>query len=253
MLDYADGVLAERDLGLQYSPELFNDTELNFSWRSAREPSWTSRSRAPAARSSSNFPTTVERDLLPTSFADQIECLHRNLLAASTSACRCTRTTTGGPASPSAELALMAGAQRIEGCLFGNGERAGNVDLLTLGMNLFSHGVDPGIDFSDLGTGPPHGRAVHRHPRPPAATPTAGDLVYTAFSGSPPGRHQEELRRPGTAGPRGRRRPRASCRGGCLPAGRPGRRGPRPTRRWSASTASRARAASPTCWAPGAT
>jgi len=91
---------------------------------------------------------------------------------------------------PATELAVMAGAQRVEGCLFGNGERTGNVDLVTLAMNLYSQGVHPGLDFSDL---PALARQVEQaiglpvHPR----HPHAGDLVFTAFSGS----HQDAIRK----------------------------------------------------------
>ena len=97
-----------------------------------------------------------------------------------------------GTGVAAAELAVMAGADRVEGCLFGNGERTGNVCLVTLGMNLYSQGIDPGLDFSDIG-------AIIRtaeyctdlpvHPR----HPYAGELVFTAFSGLAPGRDQERL------------------------------------------------------------
>ncbi|WP_066368540.1 2-isopropylmalate synthase [Herbidospora mongoliensis] len=188
VLDHADGVLADCDLGLQYSPEMFNDTELNFSLEVCESVMdvW---QPGPGREIILNFPTTVERTS-PNVFADQIEWLDRNLSRREHVCLSVHPHNDRGTGVASAELALMAGAQRIEGCLLGNGERAGNVDLLTLGMNLFSHGVDPGIDFSDLNT---VRRTVELctglpvHPR----HPYAGDLVYTAFSGS----HQDAIKK----------------------------------------------------------
>ncbi|AEV81891.1 2-isopropylmalate synthase [Actinoplanes sp. SE50] len=188
MLKYADRTLAGCDLGFQYSPELFNDTELDFSLEvcEAVMDVWQPAADRPIIL---NFPTTVER-ATPNVFADQIEWLDRNLSRRDHVCLSVHPHNDRGTGVATAEMALLAGAQRIEGCLLGNGERAGNVDLVTLGLNMFSQGVDPGIDFSDI-------NEVRRvveycteipvHPR----HPYAGDLVYTAFSGS----HQDAIKK----------------------------------------------------------
>ncbi len=93
-----------------------------------------------------------------------------------------------------AEFGVMAGADRVEGTLFGNGERTGNVDVVTLAMNLFGQGVDPELDITDIDALRRVAEYCNRLPVHPRH-PYVGDLVYTAFSGSPPGRHQEGLRR----------------------------------------------------------
>ncbi|MCT9933234.1 2-isopropylmalate synthase [Planotetraspora sp. A-T 1434] len=185
-MKYAERTLGDCDLGFQYSPEHFNDTELDFSLEvcEAVMDVW---NPGPGREIILNFPTTVERST-PNVFADQIEWMNRNLSRREHVCLSVHPHNDRGTGVASAELALMAGAERIEGCLFGNGERAGNVCLVTLGLNLFTQGVDPGIDFSDLDhvrrtvehcTGIP----VHsRHPY-------GGDLVYTAFSGS----HQDAI------------------------------------------------------------
>ena len=139
----------------------------------------------------------------------------------------------------------MAGADRIEGCLFGKGERTGNVDLVTLGMNLFSQGVDPQIDFSDIDEirrTVEYCNQMPVHPR----HPYAGDLVYTAFSGS----HQDAIKKgfealEADAADAGRHRRRASS-GPCRTCRSTPRTSAAPTRRSSGSTRSPARAASPT-------
>ena len=150
-----------------------------------------------------------------------------------------------GTAVAATELAMMAGADRVEGCLFGHGERTGNVDLVTLGLNLFSQGIDPLIDFSDIDE---IRRTVEYctnlpvHPR----HPYAGDLVYTAFSGS----HQDAIKKgledlERRADEQRHRRPRHRV-GGALPADRSRTTSAAPTRRSSGSTASPARAVWPT-------
>ena len=188
MMKYAERTLQGCDLGYQYSPELFNETELDFSLEvcEAVMDVW---EPGPDRGIILNFPTTVERSM-PNVFADQIEWLHRNLSRREHVCLSVHPHNDRGTGVASAELALLAGAERIEGCLFGNGERAGNVCLVTLAMNLFSHGIDPGVDFSDI-------NAVRRtvelcnqlpvHPR----HPYGGDLVYTAFSGS----HQDAIKK----------------------------------------------------------
>ena len=109
---------------------------------------------------------------------------------ATRSCCRCTRTTTAAPRSPPPSWAYLAGADRVEGTLFGNGERTGNVDLVTLAMNLFTQGIDPQLDFSDIDEirrTVEYCNQLPVHPR----HPYAGDLVYTAFSGS----HQDAIKK----------------------------------------------------------
>nr|WP_062330426.1 2-isopropylmalate synthase [Herbidospora sakaeratensis] len=188
MMRHAERVLPGCDLAYQYSPELFNETEADFALEvcEAVMRVWQpERGRGIIL----NFPTTVERSL-PNVFADQIEWLHRNLSRREHVCLSVHPHNDRGTAVASAELALLAGAERIEGCLFGNGERAGNVCLVTLAMNMYSHGVDPGVDFSEINT---VRRTVERctglpvHPR----HPYGGDLVYTAFSGS----HQDAIKK----------------------------------------------------------
>ncbi|MEW9534557.1 2-isopropylmalate synthase [Microbispora sp. NPDC049125] len=188
MMKYAEQSLGQCDLGYQYSPELFNETELEFALEvcEAVMDSWEPGPGRPIIL---NFPATVER-AMPNVFADQIEWLDRNLSRREHVCLSIHPHNDRGTGVASAELALLAGAERIEGCLFGNGERAGNVCLVTLGMNMLTHGIDPGIDFSDI-------NAIRRtveycnempvHPR----HPYGGDLVYTSFSGS----HQDAIKK----------------------------------------------------------
>ncbi|MFC4588569.1 2-isopropylmalate synthase [Sphaerisporangium corydalis] len=188
VMKYADKMLGGCDLGFEYSPELFNDTELEFSLEVCEAVMDVWRP-GPGREIVLNFPTTVERSL-PNVFADQIEWLDRNLSRRRDVCLSVHPHNDRGTGVASAEMALLAGAQRVEGCLFGNGERAGNVCLVTLGLNMLTHGVDPGVDFSDLD-------GVRRtveycnelavHPR----HPYGGDLVYTAFSGS----HQDAIKK----------------------------------------------------------
>ena len=172
----------------QYSPETFSTTELTYArevcdavaqvWRPTRDH-----------KMIVNLPATVEA-ATPNVYADQIEWMDRNLGYRDSIVLSVHPHNDRGTAVATAELALMAGADRVEGCLFGNGERTGNVDLVTLAMNLYTQGIDPGLDFSDIDA---VRRVVERcnqlpvHPR----HPYAGDLVYTAFSGS----HQDAIRK----------------------------------------------------------
>ena len=136
-----------------------------------------------------NLPSTVER-ATPNVFADQIEYMSRNLSRREHIALSVHPHNDRGTGVASAELALLAGADRIEGCLLGQGERTGNVDLLTLGLNLFSQGIDPGIDFSDVDEirrTVEHCTQMEASPR----SPYVGDLVYTSFSGS----HQDAIKK----------------------------------------------------------
>jgi 2-isopropylmalate synthase len=136
-----------------------------------------------------NLPCTVERST-PNVYADQIEWMSRRLSRREYVCLSVHTHNDRGTAIADAELAVLAGAQRIEGCLFGNGERSGNVDLVTLGLNLYSQGIDPMIDFSDIDEIRRTAEYCNRigvHER----HPYAGDLVYTSFSGS----HQDAIKK----------------------------------------------------------
>jgi len=136
-----------------------------------------------------NLPCTVERST-PNVFADQIEWMSRHLSRRPFVALSVHTHNDRGTAVADAELAVLAGADRVEGCLFGNGERTGNVDLVTLGLNLFSQGIDPMIDFSDIDDirrTVEYCNRIGVHER----HPYVGDLVYTSFSGS----HQDAIKK----------------------------------------------------------
>ncbi|MEV6033877.1 2-isopropylmalate synthase [Nonomuraea sp. NPDC052116] len=188
MMKYAERDLADCDLRYQYSPELFNETEADFALEvcEAVMDVWETGPGRPIIL---NFPTTVERSL-PSVFADQIEWLDRNLSRREHVCLSIHPHNDRGTGVAASELALLAGAERIEGCLFGNGERAGNVCLVTLGMNMFTHGVDPGIDFSDIDRIRDTVELCNEIPVHPRH-PYGGELVYTAFSGS----HQDAIKK----------------------------------------------------------
>jgi 2-isopropylmalate synthase len=172
----------------QYSPETFSMTELSFAREvcDAVAQMWRP---TPDHKMIVNLPATVEA-AMPNVFADQVEWMDRNMGFRDSIVLSVHPHNDRGTAVAAAELALLAGADRIEGCLFGNGERTGNVDLVTLALNLYTQGIDPGLDFSDIDA---VRRVVERcnqipvHPR----HPYAGDLVFTAFSGS----HQDAIRK----------------------------------------------------------
>ncbi|WP_405788822.1 2-isopropylmalate synthase [Streptomyces sp. NBC_00029] len=189
VMEYADKLLGpETTFGYQYSPEIFTDTELDFALEVCEAVCdvW-----QPAAGREIilNLPATVERST-PSTHADRFEWMARNLTRREHVCISVHPHNDRGTAVAAAELALMAGADRIEGCLFGQGERTGNVDLITLGMNLFSQGIDPQIDFSqidEIRRTSEYCNQMEVHPR----HPYAGDLVYTAFSGS----HQDAIKK----------------------------------------------------------
>ncbi|SOE82786.1 2-isopropylmalate synthase [Caballeronia arationis] len=172
----------------QYSPETFSMTELSFAREvcDAVAQMWRP---TPDHKMIVNLPATVEA-AMPNVFADQVEWMDKNLGYRDSIVLSVHPHNDRGTAVAAAELAMLAGAERVEGCLFGNGERTGNVDLVTLAMNLYTQGIDPGLDFSDIDG---VRRVVERcnqipvHPR----HPYAGDLVFTAFSGS----HQDAIRK----------------------------------------------------------
>ncbi|MEU5581226.1 MULTISPECIES: 2-isopropylmalate synthase [Streptomyces] len=189
VMEYADKLLDDRTtFGYQYSPEIFTDTELDFALEVCEGVMdvWQPDADREIIL---NLPATVERST-PSTHADRFEWMSRNLSRREFVCLSIHPHNDRGTAVAAAELAVMAGGDRVEGCLFGQGERTGNVDLVTLGMNLFSQGVDPQIDFSDID----EVRRVYEyctqmevHPR----HPYAGDLVYTAFSGS----HQDAIKK----------------------------------------------------------
>lgn len=187
VMDYAEKVIDDDTIfGYQYSPEIFVDTELEFALEVCEGVMDTWGVEA-GREIILNLPATVER-CTPNVYADQIEWMSRNLSRREHVALSVHPHNDRGTAVASAELAVMAGADRVEGCLFGQGERTGNVDLVTLALNLFSQGIEPQIDLSDID----HVRRTVEqctqmdvHPR----HPYGGDLVYTAFSGS----HQDAI------------------------------------------------------------
>jgi 2-isopropylmalate synthase len=188
IMKYSDIYLDGTEFGLEYSPEIFMDTELDFSLEicEAVMDVW----QPDAGREIVlNLPCTVERST-PNVYADQIEWMSRHFSRREHICLSVHTHNDRGTATADSELAMLAGAQRIEGCLFGNGERSGNVDLVTLGLNLYSQGVDPMIDFSDIDEIRRTAEYCNRidvHER----HPYAGDLVYTSFSGS----HQDAIKK----------------------------------------------------------
>lgn len=172
----------------QYSPEMFSGTELAFSKRvvDAVTEVWQA---TPERKCIINLPSTVEHST-PNVFADMIEWMHRHLARRDGIVLSVHPHNDRGTGTAAAELALMAGADRVEGCLFGNGERTGNVDLVNLALNLYTQGVTPGLDFSDIDEVRrcvEHCNQLPVHPR----HPYVGDLVYTSFSGS----HQDAIKK----------------------------------------------------------
>ena len=186
---YAEQLLPTTDVRWQYSPESFTGTELDYALEvcEAVMDVWQPTPERPVVL---NLPATVEMSV-PSTYADQIEWFGRGLGDRRSSVILSLHPHNDrGTAVAAAELGLQAGADRVEGCLFGNGERTGNVCLVTLGLNLFSQGVDPRIDFSDIDEvrrTVEHCNQLPVHPR----HPYAGDLVYTAFSGS----HQDAIKK----------------------------------------------------------
>jgi 2-isopropylmalate synthase len=170
----------------QYSPEVFSGTELDFAKEcvDAVTEVWEASASNPVII---NLPATVEMST-PNVYADQIEWMHRHIQRRDGVVLSVHPHNDRGTAVAAAELAVMAGADRIEGCLFGNGERTGNVDLVTLALNLYTQGIHPGLDFSrinDVARTVEDCNQLPIHPR----HPYVGDLVFTAFSGS----HQDAI------------------------------------------------------------
>jgi 2-isopropylmalate synthase len=176
------------EIRLEYSPETFSATELDFA-REVCDAVTAEWGATPENKVILNLPATVEVST-PNVYADQVEWMHRNLARRDSVVLSLHPHNDRGSGVAAAELGLMAGADRVEGCLFGNGERTGNVDIVTLALNMYTQGVSPELDFSDI-------NAVARtveycnqlpiHPR----HPYVGDLVFTAFSGS----HQDAIKK----------------------------------------------------------
>lgn len=172
----------------QYSPEAFSSTELDFAKEvcDAVSAIW---QPTPQHKIIFNLPATVEMST-PNTYADQIEWMHRHLNNRDSIILSVHPHNDRGTAVAAAELAVMAGADRVEGCLFGNGERTGNVCLVTLALNLYSQGIQPGLDFSQIDQVRQLVESCTNLPVHPRH-PYAGELVFTAFSGS----HQDAIKK----------------------------------------------------------
>jgi len=182
------GTMPETDVLYQYSPESFTGTELDFAVEicEAVMDVW---QPTPARKTILNLPATVEM-ATPNVYADQIEWFGRNIRDRDSIVLSLHPHNDRGTAVAATELGVMAGADRVEGTLFGNGERTGNVDIMTLALNLFSQGIDPELVISDIDEivrTVEHCNQLPVHPR----HPYAGELVYTAFSGS----HQDAIKK----------------------------------------------------------
>jgi len=188
VMQYAEQYLPTTQFGYEYSPEIFTQTPTDYAVEVCENVMdvW---KPGPDREIILNLPATVEMST-PNTYADQIEYFIRHISRRQYIAISLHTHNDRGTAVAATELGLMAGADRVEGCLFGHGERTGNVDLITLAMNLFSQGIDPQVNISNIDeirrtveycTGLPV------HPR----HPYAGDLVYTAFSGS----HQDAIKK----------------------------------------------------------
>ncbi|OLL30505.1 2-isopropylmalate synthase [Burkholderia sp. SRS-W-2-2016] len=173
---------------LQYSPEVFSGTELEFA-KEVCDAVFDIWEPTPQHKAIVNLPATVEM-ATPNVYADQVEWMHRNLKRRDSLIVSVHPHNDRGTAVAAAELAVMAGADRIEGCLFGNGERTGNVDLVTLALNLYTQGVDPELDFSNINEVARTAEECTQLPVHPRH-PYVGDLVFTAFSGS----HQDAIKK----------------------------------------------------------
>ncbi|HEX5993589.1 MAG TPA: 2-isopropylmalate synthase [Jiangellales bacterium] len=185
---YAEAITPDTEIYWEYSPESYTGTELDYAVEvcdaviDVLDPT-------PDRKMIINLPATVEM-ASPNVYADSIEWMNRHLSRRESLILSLHPHNDRGTAVAAAELGVQAGADRVEGCLFGNGERTGNVCLVTLGMNLFSQGVDPQIDFSDIDA---IRRTVEHCNQLPVGErhPWGGDLVYTAFSGS----HQDAIKK----------------------------------------------------------
>src|SRR5690606_24853653 len=186
-LKYAEQ-LPDTEIYYEYSPESYTGTELEYALEVCGkvieiiDPT-------PDRKMIVNLPATVEM-APPNVYADSIEWMHRNLPRRDSLVLSVHPHNDRGCAVAAAEFGVMAGADRVEGTLFGNGERTGNVDIITLAMNLFANGVDPELDINDIDSLRRTAEYCNRLPVHPRH-PYVGDLVYTAFSGS----HQDAIKK----------------------------------------------------------
>ena len=190
---YEEQMIADTKVIYEYSPESFTGTELEYAARVVNAVAEELEIGQNGRELIVNLPATVEM-ATPNVYADSVEWMDRNLNHREHIVLSLHPHNDRGTGVATAELALLAGADRIEGCLLGQGERTGNVDLVTLGLNLFSQGIDPGIDFSDVDAircTVEHCTQMETSPR----APYVGDLVYTSFSGS----HQDAIKKGFTA------------------------------------------------------
>ncbi len=176
------------DWTFEYSPEMYSDTDVEFSKRvgDAVTEVW---QPTPQKKCIINLPTTVEHSS-PNIFADMVEWTHRNLLRRDSIVLSVHPHNDRGTGTATAEMALLAGADRLEGCLFGNGERTGNLDIVNVALNMYIQGISPGLDFSDIDgirATVEYCNQLPVHPR----HPYVGELVYTSFSGS----HQDAIKK----------------------------------------------------------
>ncbi|MEQ1593575.1 MAG: 2-isopropylmalate synthase [Casimicrobium sp.] len=178
----------ETEWRFEFSPEMFSNTELEFSKRVV-DTVVDVFGATPQNKVIINLPTTVE-NATPNCYADQIEWMHRNVAKRDCILISLHPHNDRGTGTAAAELGLMAGADRVEGCLFGSGERTGNVDIVNLALNMYSQGVPPNLDFSDIDEVKKTVEYCNQLPVP-ARHPYAGDLVYTSFSGS----HQDAIKK----------------------------------------------------------
>ncbi len=180
--------LAGTDVRLQYSPESFSATEVEFA-KEISEAVMAVWQPTPQNKMILNLPDTVEV-AMPNVYADQIEWMCRNIKHRESLIVSLHTHNDRNTGTAATELGLLAGAERVEGTLFGNGERTGNLDIITVALNLYMHGIDPKLDFSDLNAM----REVYERSTGmtvPARQPYAGELVFTAFSGS----HQDAIKK----------------------------------------------------------
>ena len=225
----------DTEVVFQYSPESFHHTELDYALEicEAVAAEW---GPTPERKMIVNLPTTVEA-FPPNVYADRMEWFGRRFTRRDAAILSVHPHNDRGTAVATAELGLMAGAERVEGCLFGNGERTGNVDLITLALNLFSQGVDPALDLSELDEARRDRRGVQRAARP-STTPVRRRARLHGVLRLAPGRDQEGHGRTGAR--------RIPSLGRAVPATSTRRTSGATTRRSSASTPSRARAVSRT-------
>lgn len=176
------------DWTFEYSPEMYSDTEVEFSKRviDAVTDVW---QPTPQKKCIINLPTTVEHSS-PNIFADMVEWTHRHVNRRDAIVLSVHPHNDRGTGTATAEMALLAGADRLEGCLFGNGERTGNLDVVNVALNMYIQGINPGLDFSDIDgirATVEYCNQLPVHPR----HPYVGELVYTSFSGS----HQDAIKK----------------------------------------------------------